>query len=166
MSETKTQKNLYTAFVGEAKAALRLKGFAMKADKEGYPQMARLFRAISAAEEVHALKHLKLLKIIGTTEENLVSSFERETSISENIYPEFLRIAEEEGNEAARISFSHARDSEEFHAKLYKDAIDQMIKETESPYHVCTVCGYVVEGDASDTCPVCNAKKEKFSRVD
>jgi rubrerythrin len=166
MSETKTEKNLYTAFVGEAKAALRLKGYAEKADKEGYPQMARLFRAISAAEEIHALGHLRLLKIIKSTEENLKASFEREVSVSENIYPELIRVAEEEGDEAARISFSHARDAEEVHGKLYKGAIDQMIRETETPYHVCEICGFVIEGDAPDNCPVCGAPKDKFKRID
>jgi rubrerythrin len=166
VSESNTEKNLYTAFVGEAKAALRLKGYAEKADKEGYPQMARLFRAISAAEEVHALRHLRLLDIIKSTEENLKASFESETSISENVYPEFIKTAEEEGNEAARMSFSNARDAEEVHGKLYKGAIDQMIRETETPYHVCSVCGYVVEGDAPDNCPVCGAPKKMFKKVD
>jgi len=71
---SKTDENLYTAFVGEAKAAMRLLGFAEKADKEGYPQMAKLFRAIGAAERIHATKHLRLLKIIKSTEENLESN--------------------------------------------------------------------------------------------
>ncbi len=166
MSDSKTEQNLYTAFVGEAKAALRLKGYAEKADQEGYPQMARLFRAISAAEEVHALKHLRLLKIIQSTEENLKSSFEKESSISENIYPEFIRVALEENNRPAEISFSHARDAEEFHGKLYKDAIDNMIREIDVPYHVCTICGYVVENNAPDKCPICNALTDKFKQID
>ncbi len=164
--KTRTEDNLYTAFVGEAKASLRLKGYAEKADKEGYPQMARLFRAISAAEEVHSLKHLRLLKTVKSTEENLQASFESETSISEDIYPELIRIAIEEGNKAAEISFSHARDAEEFHGKLYKGAIDQMIRESETTYHVCKVCGYVVEGEAPDECPICNAAKNRFNQVD
>jgi len=166
MAENQTDKNLYTAFVGEAKAALRLKGYAEKADKEGYPQMAKLFRAISAAEEIHALKHLRLLKIIQTTEENLQASFESESSVSENVYPEFIRIAEEEGNTGARISFSHARDAEDFHGKLYKAAIADMIREQDSELHVCTVCGYVASGSMPDTCPVCNAAKERFKTID
>ena len=163
---TQTEKNLYEAFVGEAKAAMRLLGFAEKAGQEGYPQMAKLFRAIGAAERVHAIKHLRLLKIIGTTEENLESSFEKETSVSENIYPEFIRQAEEEGNAAARISFSHARDAEEVHARLYKKAIGHMLEEEETTYHVCGVCGYVVDGDPPDECPICGAKREEFFRTD
>lgn len=166
MGDSKTPKNLYDAFVGEAKAALRLKGFAEKAGEEGYSQMARLFKAIAFAEEVHGLKHLKLLEIIRSTEENLQASFESETSVSENIYPDFIRIADEEGHKAAQVSFTHARDAEEFHAKLYKGAIDKMIDETDVPYHVCTVCGYVAEAEAPEKCPVCEAPTDKFMRVD
>ena len=126
MNTGTTEENLKTAFVGEAKACLRLLGYAEKAEQEGYPQMARLFRAISAAEKIHALKHLRRMKVIKSTEENLKAAFESETTVSENIYPDFIRVAEEEGQEAARVGFSHARDAESFHAKLYKNAIDHM----------------------------------------
>jgi rubrerythrin len=166
MGETKTEKNLYEAFVGEAKATMRLKGYAERADKDGYPQIAKLFRAISAAEEVHALKHLRLLKIIRTTEENLEASFLSETTISENVYPEFLRVADEEGNKAARMSFSHARDAEEIHGKLYKSAMSNMLADKDTGYYVCEICGYVAEGEAPDTCPVCNAPKSKFRAIE
>ncbi len=163
---SQSEENLKTAFVGEAKACLRLLGYAEKAEQEGYTQMAKLFRAISAAEKVHALKHLRLLEIVKSTEENLKASFESEISVSENIYPEFIRVAEEEGHKAASISFSHARDAESFHAKLYKNAIDHMIEEKETSYHVCLVCGYVVDGQPPDNCPICNAPREKFEQVD
>ena len=162
---SQTEENLYTAFVGEAKACLRLLGFAEKAEQEGYTQMAKLFRAISAAERIHALKHLRRLKIIKSTEENLKAAFESETTVSENVYPDFIKTAEEEGNDAARIGFSHARDAESFHAKLYKNAIDHMIEEKETSYHVCQVCGYVVDGQPPDECPVCGAKQEMFTEV-
>ena len=165
MGETATERNLYKAFTGEAKASMRLKGYAEKADAEGFRQMARLFRAIAAAEEIHALKQLRLLKVIGSTEENLAASFEREKSVSENVYPEFIRTAEEEGNEAARVSFSHARDAEEYHAKLYKEAVDRMIADRDTVYHVCTICGFVAEGDAPAACPVCGVPASKFRLV-
>lgn len=166
MTVAKSEENLKTAFVGEAKACLRLLGYAEKAEQEGYTQMAKLFRAISAAEKVHALKHLRLLKTIKSTEENLKASFESEMSVSENIYPGFIREAEEEGHQAASLSFSHARDAESFHAKLYKNAIDHMIEEKETNYHVCQVCGYVVDGQPPDNCPICNAPRDKFDQVD
>jgi len=163
---TRTEENLYQAFVGEAKAALRLLGYAAKAAEEGYPQMAKLFRAISAAERVHGLRELRLLKVIKSTEENLKASFESETTVNENVYPEMIKAAEAEGNRAAAISFSNARDAESFHAKLYKNAIDHMVAEKETSYHVCQVCGYVADGAAPDECPVCGAKKDKFLQVD
>lgn len=168
MSEerTRTEENLYTAFVGESKACLRLLGYAEKAAQEGYEQVARLFRAISEAEKIHALKHLRQLKVIQSTEENLQASFETETTVSENYYPGFIQTAEEENNEPARIGFSQARDAESFHAKLYKNAIDHMIEEKVTHYSVCTVCGYVVDGDPPEECPVCGAKKEAFQRVE
>jgi rubrerythrin len=163
---TQTDKNLKIAYVGEAKACLRLLAYAEKAEKEGYPQMAHLFRAISAAERVHALKHLRLMKEVESTEENLRKSFERETTVSENYYPGFIQTAEQEGNQAAVISFSHSRDAEGFHAKLYKNAIDHMLDERQASYFVCTVCGYVADGQAPEHCPVCNAPAEKFEQVD
>lgn len=165
MPGSKTEENLYTAFVGEAKASLRLLGYAEQAEKEGYRQMSRLFRAISSAEKVHALRHLRQLKVIATTEENLRASFEREASISENVYPQFIRQAEEEGQRAAVIGFSHARDAESFHAKLYKQALEHMLQERESDYFVCQVCGYVSDGKVPEVCPVCGAGPEKFERV-
>lgn len=162
MSGTKSHENLKTAFIGEAKACLRLLGYAEQAEREGYPQMAKLFRAISSGEKVHALKHLRLLEVIKSTEENLKASFESEMTVSENVYPKFISTAEQEGDQAARISFSHARDAEEFHAKLYKKAIDHMIGERDTSYYVCQVCGYVVDGQPPDNCPVCNAPREQF----
>lgn len=164
--KTKTEENLYKAFVGEATAVLRLKGYAEKAEKEGYPQMAHLFRAISAAEEIHALKHLRILRIIKSTQENLQDSFESETKISEGIYPAFIKEAIEEGNKAAEISFSQARDAEEIHGKLYKAAIEHMLDEKETTYYVCSVCGYVSVGEPQEDCPVCSVPPSKFNKVE
>ncbi|RLC65230.1 MAG: rubrerythrin family protein, partial [Chloroflexi bacterium] len=92
MSE-KTRHNLYQAFVGEAKAYHRLLAFARKADEEGYAQIAKLFRAIASAEGVHAERHLRLLgeAVVKSTDENLQSSFERETTVNQIYYPEFIK---------------------------------------------------------------------------
>jgi rubrerythrin len=162
---SRTEDNSKTAFVGESKAVVRLQGFAEQAGKEGYSQIAKLFRAISAAEMVHAKKHLRNLKIIKSTEENLKYAFESETAVGEEHYPEFIQQAAEDGDKAAEITFTQARDVEEFHAKLYKRALDLTMEEQESNYNVCTICGYVVDGPAPDNCPVCNAPKNKFIEV-
>lgn len=163
----RTQRNLYEAFVGEAKAHRRLLAFARKADEEGYPDVARLFRAVAYAEGVHADRHLRLLgeAIVRTTEENLQTSFERESSVSGNIYPRFIQEAEEEGDRRAALSFAQARDAEESHAALYKRALGCLLREEPCTYFVCDVCGYVAEGEPPDECPICGAKREKFVAI-
>jgi len=153
--------------VGEAKAHHRLLAFARKADDDGYPQVAKLFRAVAAAEGVHTERHLRLLgeAVVQSTEENLRSSFERETTVNEVYYPQFIREAEEEGERTAVLTFSQARDVEEGHAALYKHALSAMLRDETHDYYVCQVCGYVAEREAPDRCPICNAKREQFRLV-
>jgi rubrerythrin len=163
----RTRDNLYAAFVGEAKAHHRLLAFARRADDEGYPQIGRLFRAVAAAEGVHAERHLRLLgeAVVQSTEENLQSSFERETTVNQVYYPQFVREAEEEGERAAALTFSQARDVEEGHAALYKHALGAMLRDETHDYYVCQVCGYVAEREAPDECPICAADRERFLPV-
>lgn len=165
--DEKTHNNLYTAFVGEAKAHHRLLAFARKADEEGYPQVAKLFRAVAAAEGVHVERHLRLLgeAVVQSTEENLRSSFERETTVNEVYYPQFIREAEEEGERAAVLTFSQARDVEEGHAAIYKHALSAMLRDETHDYYVCQVCGYIAEREPPDRCPICGAKREQFRLV-
>jgi rubrerythrin len=162
-----TQRNLYEAFVGEAKAYHRLLAFGRQAEEEDYPQIAKLFRAVAAAEGVHVERHLRLLgeAVVQDTEENLRSSFERETTVNQVYYPKFIRQAEEEGERAAALTFSQARDVEEGHARLYKRALNAMLSDETHDYYVCRVCGYVAEREAPNQCPICNAKREHFGRV-
>ena len=163
----KTGDNLYTAFVGEAKAYHRLLAFARKADDEGYAQIAKLFRAVAAAEGVHTERHLRLLgeAVVQDTESNLQSSFERETTVNEVTYPQFIREAEEEGERAAALTFGQARDVEERHAALYKHALGAMLRDETHDFYVCQVCGYITEQKAPDQCPICNAGRNKFRLV-
>ena len=163
----KTKANVFKAFVGEAKAYFRLLAYAEKADEEELPQIALLFRAIAEAERVHATRHMNLAKeiVVKDTDTNLEQSFQREKSISENTYPDFLREAEQEGESAAALAFSHARDAEGFHAKLYERAIMRLIKNEVKAYHVCQVCGYVTDKKAPKKCPICGAPKEKFQAI-
>ncbi len=158
----KIREALHQAYTGEAKAALRLKLYADKAEQEGYPQMAKLFRAVSVSEEIHGARALRLLKEIGTTEENLKASFESEQQVAEVAYDSFVKLAESEGNRAAVLHFSQSRDVEEIHAKLYKEAMNHFMEERETTYYICKVCGYVSDGLLPDECPICNAKKEQF----
>ena len=158
----RTTDALQQAYTGEAKASLRLKVYAEKAEKEGYPQIAKLFRVIAFSEEIHGARALKILKEIKTTEENLAESFQSEKGVAAVAYGEFVKLAEAEGNQGAVIHFSQSRDVEETHAKLYKEAMNHFLEERETVYHVCLVCGYVADGVLPEICPVCGAKAEQF----
>jgi rubrerythrin len=155
---------LRQAFSGEAKAALRLKVYAERAEEEGYPQIAKLFRVIARSEEVHGARVLRLLKETKTTEENLAESFQSERGVAEVAYAEFVRLAEAEGDRAAALHFSQSRDVEETHAKLYKEAMNHLLEERETTYYVCLVCGYVADGVRPPICPVCGAKADQFGQ--
>ncbi len=162
---SKTLTNLKAGFVAESQAHRRNLAFALKAEQEGYPQMARLFRAVAEAEGIHAFNHLRLLGGVDSTQENLEAAFERE-NLASSTYPQFIREANEEGNTAVAKIFSYSRDVEKGHAKLYKKALERMIQETDTDYYVCGVCGYVSDGELPDECPICGAPREKFRRVD
>ncbi|MBW1897862.1 MAG: rubrerythrin family protein, partial [Deltaproteobacteria bacterium] len=150
-----------------AKAYFRLITYAEKAEEENVPQIALLFRAIAEAERVHATRILNLVKdiLVKDTDTNLENSFQREKTVSENAYPEFIKDAEEEGESTVALAFSQARDAETFHAKLYERAIYDVIKDKVSAYHVCQVCGYVTGKKIPDKCPVCGVPKEKFKTI-
>jgi rubrerythrin len=162
----KIQEALNQVYVGEAKAALRLKVYAQKAKDEGYKQMARLFRVIAFSEEIHGARALRVLKEVKSTEENLAASFESEKKVTEIAYDSFVKLAEEAGDKAALLHFSQSRDVEETHAKLYKQAMADFMEERETSYFVCKVCGYVADGTLPDECPICGAKKEQFVDFD
>jgi rubrerythrin len=159
-----TRDALQQAYAGEAKAALRLKVYAEKAEEEGYPQIAKLFRVIARSEEIHGSRALKVLREIKSTEENLAASFEAEQRVAEVAYGEFVKRAEAEGNQAAVLHFSQSKDVEETHAKLYKEAMNHVMEERETTYYVCLVCGYVADGLRPDICPVCGAKSDQFMK--
>lgn len=153
---------VHQAYTGESKASLRLKLFAEKAQEEGYPQMAKLFRVISFSEELHGKRALRLLREIRSTQENLAESFESETRVAGVAYDKFIRYAEEAEDRPASLYFSQSKDVEEIHAKLYKEAMDHMLEDRKTTYYVCEVCGYVSDGVLPEVCPVCDAKKDRF----
>jgi rubrerythrin len=160
----KTLSNLKTGFVAESQAHLRDLAFAMKAEQEDYPQVARLFRAIAEAESVHAFNHSRLLGVVSNTQENLESAFERE-NLAASTYPRFIKEANEEGNASVATVLSYSRDVEKGHAQLYKKALAHMMAGEETEYYVCQVCGHVSDGVLPDVCPICGAPREKFRKV-
>lgn len=166
MPET-LEKRVREAFAGEAKAQVRNGAFARRAETDGFPQIARLFRAVADAERVHAEEYLKYLEgVVGDTEENLKAAFENEIKAKNNFYPAFIQEAFAFQRQDVAWSFSRSRDVEERHASLYKEALEAMIKEEETEYHVCQVCGYIFDGKLPEECPVCRTKKENFKRVE
>jgi len=161
---TKTLNNLKTGFVAESQAHLRNLAFAMKAEQEGYSQVAKLFRAVAEAEAVHAFNHFRLLDAVSGTQDNLESAFERE-NLAASTYPQFIRVATEEDNTSVATVLGYSRDVERGHAKLYKKALAHMMAGEEAEYYVCQVCGHVSDGVLPDVCPICGAPKEKFRKV-
>ena len=160
--DKKLKDAFYQGYVGEAKAALRLKVYANKAEEEGYLPIAKLFRVIARSEEIHGERGLRMLKDIKSTEENLQTSFDSEMNVAGVAYNEFIKVATEDENESAVLVFSQSRDVENVHAGLYKEAMTHLMEERETVYYVCKVCGYISDGILPDECPVCDAKKEQF----
>ena len=124
----KTQENLQEAFAGESQANRKYLAFAKQADKEGYPQAAKLFRAAAAAETVHAHAHLNAMKGVEKTAENLKSAVAGETHEFKNMYPDMIQAAKDEGEKAAERSFTYANEVEKIHAGLYQKALDNLGK--------------------------------------
>jgi rubrerythrin len=165
---SKTVDNLWEAFAGESQANRKYLAFAEKADKEGYTQAARLFRAAAAAETVHAHNHLRALDFVKSTAENLQEGINGEHYESSSMYPPFLEEAIGENNKAAMRTFKFALEVEKTHEKLYTEMFENLCKEKEEDYayYVCPVCGYTHPRNAPDVCPVCGAKGERFMRVE
>ncbi|GBD97762.1 MAG TPA: rubrerythrin family protein [Nitrospirae bacterium] len=164
---SKTEKNLQDAFAGESQANRKYLAFAKKADKEGYTQAAKLFRAAAEAETVHAHNHLRQLDGIKSTRENLEAAINGESFEFQEMYPRMIKDAEEEeDNKGALRSFNYANEVEKIHADLYRKALENLGSNEEADYYVCELCGYTAEGEAPDKCPVCGAKKELFQKID
>jgi len=162
----KTENNLKDAFAGESQANRKYLAFAKKADEEGYSQIAKLFRAAAEAETIHAHNHLKELKGIRTTKENIEEAIEGETHEFKQMYPAMIEDAKAEGSNTALRSFHIANEVEKMHAALYKKALDNIGKNEETDYYICKVCGATIENEAPEVCPVCGAKKTAFYKVE
>ena len=164
-----TIENLKAAFAGESQASRKYTYFAEKADKEGQPQIARLFRAAAEAETVHARNHLKVLKGIVTTVENLKTAISGEFYEMTEMYPDFIAKAKTDKDEPAETSFDLANKVEKVNHGLYHQALKDLEaakKAPIKPFYVCQVCGNTVEGEAPDRCPICGATRNLFKKVE
>lgn len=163
-----TMDNLQEAFAGESQANRRYLAFAGKADADGFPQVARLFRAAAAAETVHAHAHLRVMGGVKDTAENLRAAIDGEAYEFKHMYPEFVSDAQQEGNKPAQTTFKNAMAVEEIHHDLYSEALAAVNTGKDlpaSPIYVCEVCGNTVLGAPPDKCSVCGAPKTKFTQI-
>lgn len=164
-----TKENLAEAFAGESQANRKYLAFAKQAEVDGFPQVARLFRAAAHAETVHAHAHLRAMGGIKKTTENLESAIEGEGFEFQTMYPPFLEEAKKEGDRMAEISFRNALAVEEIHHDLYQKALSAVKSGgdlTARPVYVCEICGNTVYDDTPDKCPVCGVPKERFTLID
>ncbi|MEM3061871.1 MAG: rubrerythrin family protein, partial [Candidatus Bathyarchaeia archaeon] len=139
--------------------------FADKAEEEGFSNIARLFRAISYAERVHAGNHYRVLGNIGITSENLQVAIDGETYEVEEMYPVFNQVAKFQEERGAESSTNWALRAEKIHASLYQKAKQAALEGKDiriGKIQICSLCGYTVEGEAPERCPICNATKDKF----
>lgn len=160
-----TQANLETAFAGESQAHMRYKIFADKAEEEGYPQVARLFRAISFAEQVHATNHFRQLQGIGETAANLGVAIGGENYENTEMYPSFNAVAKLQGEKGAMLSIHYALEAEKIHEAMYGDAknmVEGGVEIEEQPVYICPVCGYTVIGEPPAKCPVSSTPSSRF----
>jgi rubrerythrin len=165
---TKTEDALKEAFAGESQANRKYTAFAVQAENDGFSQAARLFRAAAEAEAVHAANHLKALKAIRATKENLREAIAGETHEFKEMYPEMIQTAKAEGVKDAERTLSYANAVEEYHARLYHDMLEGLEKSRQEdyPYFVCPVCGMTVEKEPPEKCPVCGVKGSMFRKIE
>ncbi|NLT47940.1 MAG: 4Fe-4S dicluster domain-containing protein [Clostridiales bacterium] len=161
MGENKTLDNLMAAFSGEAEANRKYTAYAKKAEKDGKMNAAKLFRAAADAETLHALKHFEVAGKIGSTADNLKDGVAGETYEYKEMYPDFVKEAEAEGNKAALMSFTFAMKAEEVHAGLYQDALENLDQTEEVFYYLCPVCGNI-EKNIPEKCSICGVPGNMF----
>jgi len=161
MEKQKTLDNLMEAFAGESQANRKYVAYSKKAEANGKINAAKLFKAASDAEAIHAYKLLQVAGKIGTTAENLQDAVDGETFEYQSMYPGFLKEAEKEGNKAAITVFTHAMKAEEVHARLYQEALENLNQTEEIFYYLCPVCGNI-EKYVPDKCSICGVPGSKF----
>jgi rubrerythrin len=160
-----TEKNMQDAFAGESMARNKYDNFARIAEKEGFPNVARMFKAIAYAEFVHASNHMGVLGYKKTTSENLLAAAGGENFEIHEMYPAYDSVAKLQDEKEAKLSIHYAIEAEKIHESMYLNAktVVDTGKDIElGSVFICDKCGYTCEGEAPDKCPVCQAEKERF----
>jgi len=162
-----TEEFLKAAFAGESQAHMKYTIYAEEAEKSGFPNIARLFRAIAYAEKVHATNHLKQLQMIKKTPDNLQVAIDGETFEVEEMYPAYKSVAELQKENGALRSFDWALEAEKIHAEMYKKAKESAEQGKDikiEKIYICPVCGYTVENEPPEKCPICGYPGDKFAK--
>ncbi len=162
-----TNDNLQSAFAGESQAHVRYTYFSECAKKEGLANIARLFEAAAASEQIHAGNHLKALDGIQDTPSNLTAAAGGEEFEIDEMYPSYMAIAEQQSEKRAHRSMQHALQAEKVHLGLYRNASVELAAGKDIggvDYYVCPVCGFTMEGTPPDVCPVCGGRHENFQK--
>ena len=161
-----TQDNLKEAFAGESQASQKYRAFANKAERDGFPNVAKLFRTASAAEQIHAEGHLKAMDGVGSTADNLQAAMDGETYEFTEMYPPMIEQADADEHKAKRM-FNYAAKAEAVHAKIYKMALEAVARGEDfaEEFFLCPVCGHIELGAPPESCPICGAKGKAFLQV-
>ena len=163
-----TSSNLKEAFAGESPACQKYRSFARKAELDGMPNVARLFRTAAEAEIIHAQGHFRAMDGVGSTADNLRAAIEGETYEFSTMYPPMLAEAQAEGHRA-KTMFAFAMKAEAVHAELYKKALEALMGGAdlaEAGFYLCPVCGDIEFGKAPEVCPICGARGDRFIKAE
>jgi len=162
-----TTDNLHEAFAGESQAFQKYTAFAKKAEREGFVNIAKLFKTTAQAEQIHADGHLKALDAIASTAENLQAAINGETYEYTEMYPPMAEMAVDEGHRA-KTMFRFALEAEKVHAQIYQKALDAVKNGVDldvADFYLCPICGYIELGKAPEKCPVCGALEKVFTII-
>ena len=173
-----TLDNLKSAIGGETGASAKYAAFAKAAKEQGYDQIARLFEATSAAEQIHIGLEAGVIAEIEpgyerpaapeaegiATDLNLIAGALGEIYETSDLYPSFIKVSQEEGNKKAEFVFTRAKLAEAVHAELYMDAYNNIDAPTDEAYYLCPICGYIHKGDDFEKCPICFTPADKFRK--
>lgn len=172
---------LRNAYGGESMAHMRYLIWGEQAGKKGFPNISRLYKAISHAEYVHASNHFYVLEEntggfniyaggmfgVKSVAENLIWAIEGEMGEASQMYPVYLSVAEFQGEKDAKRSFFYALEAEKVHASLFAQAREYALKNQDlpigdDPIYICPVCGFTNIGEYAYACPICKAKNSLF----
>lgn len=162
-----TEKAMNEAFAGESMANMKYLAYSEIAEKEGLPNVARLFKAIAYAEQVHAANHARNLGLLKSTVDNLQTCIDGENFEVEEMYPVYKKTAEIQQEKGAEKSCDFALQAEKIHHAMYIKA-KEIVGEGEDiqldSVYICPVCGYTHEGEPKANCPICGVSKDRFKK--